>query len=104
MKLKEAFEVIQAWNKEVSHSDFRYLSTAHIDLIANSLNDSLTARWKIGMPAGLRCPDCGKNGFRTLDVWSAVGETARLKCNKCGHWNLLMDWEAKTLSRDKMIS
>jgi hypothetical protein len=104
MKLKDVFEVIQAWEKEVGHSDFRYLSTAHIELITNSLNDSLTARWKIGMTAGLQCPSCGKTGFRTLDIWSPVNETARLKCNKCGEWSLLIDWEAKTLSRDKVTA
>ena len=40
----------------------------------------------------MKCPKCGKQGFRKKDIWKEEMSVHRLKCNKCGEWSLRIEW------------
>ncbi len=96
MRLEDARDIMNAWLKEVAHADFRYLSVDHVAMITGELEISLTRRWQITQPSRLNCPACGKRGFETKAIWSAVSDTAKLKCDKCGNWATVTGWDRKT--------
>jgi len=96
MNIEDARDIMQAWEKEVAHAEFRYLSDANTQWITGMLADSLTRCWQITMPNRLHCPACSKRGFETKAIWSAVSDTAKLKCDKCGEWSTVAEWDRKT--------
>lgn len=96
MTLEAIQSLFNAWSKEVSHTDFRYLSPMDALEITSALDENLTKQWKNGIGKALRCPSCNKDGFLSIDVWSAVAEKARLKCKKCGEWSSVKQWDQQT--------
>lgn len=96
MTLKQANDIMHSWTKEVSHSEFRYLSASDATTITGAICGQLTQQWKASAPSLLRCPSCDRYGFKTVDIFSAVGDGIRLKCSKCGQWGGLVEWDEKT--------
>lgn len=40
----------------------------------------------------MRCPNCGRQGFRRKDLWTPDDPASKLKCSKCGEWGTLKSW------------
>ena len=45
----------------------------------------------------LNCPKCGLLGFWKKYVWRDIKpEGHKMKCEKCGEWSMIAEWDAKT--------